>query len=215
MTGKQSPALDATSPTTTEAGSDTAPPTTTEAGSDTASPTTTEAGSDATSQTTTEADLLLSVDEMVAGYLPGINILNGCSLELRRGEIIGVIGPNGAGKSTLLKAIFGLVDVREGTVSLEGEDITGLNPHKLVARGIGFVPQSHNVFPRLSIRENLEMGVFQTPKQFNDRLKMVTELFPMLAERSDQRGRRAVGRGAPDGGHRPSFDDGPHGRAAG
>ncbi len=141
----------------------------------------------ATSPTEGAADLLLSVDDVIAGYLPGINILNGCSLELRRGEIVGVIGPNGAGKSTLLKAIFGLVDVRGGTVDLEGEDITGLSPHELVARGIGFVPQSHNVFPRLSIRENLEMGIFQTPKQFQTRLEMVTELFPMLAERSAQR----------------------------
>ncbi len=139
------------------------------------------------SLTMDKTDLLLSVDDVVAGYLPGINILNGCSLELRRGEIVGVIGPNGAGKSTLLKAIFGLVEIREGSVRLDGDEIAGLNPHELVARGIGFVPQSDNVFPRLSIRENLEMGIFQTPQLFASRLEMVTELFPMLAERSAHR----------------------------
>ena len=130
---------------------------------------------------------LLTADDVVAGYLPGIDILTGCSLDLHPGEIVGVIGPNGAGKSTLLKAIFGLVDVRAGAIRLGQEDITGLNPHQLVARGIGYVPQTENVFPRLSIRENLEMGVFQDPKRFAARFEVVAELFPLLAERSGQR----------------------------
>lgn len=130
---------------------------------------------------------LLTADDVVAGYLPGIDILTGCSLELHPGEIVGVIGPNGAGKSTLLKAIFGIVDVRGGAIRLGAEEITGLSPHELVARGIGFVPQTDNVFPRLSIRENLEMGVFQDPKQFAARFELVAELFPLLAERSGQR----------------------------
>lgn len=135
----------------------------------------------------TAPEPLLTADAVVAGYLPGIDILTGCSLELYPGEIVGVIGPNGAGKSTLLKAIFGIVDVRGGTIRLGTENITGLSPHELVARGIGFVPQTDNVFPRLSVRENLEMGVFQDPKRFAARFEVVAELFPLLAERSGQR----------------------------
>lgn len=135
----------------------------------------------------TAPEPLLTADAVVAGYLPGIDILTGCSLELYPGEIVGVIGPNGAGKSTLLKAIFGIVDVRGGIIRLGTENITGLSPHELVARGIGFVPQTDNVFPRLSVRENLEMGVFQDPKRFAARFEVVAELFPLLAERSGQR----------------------------
>ena len=130
---------------------------------------------------------LLQAHNVVAGYLPGIDILNGCSVELFPNEIIGVIGPNGAGKSTLLKAIFGLVDVRSGTIRLGDDDITGQSPHDLVTQGVSYVPQTQNVFPRLSIRENLEMGVFQAPKMFEERFAQVAELFPLLAERSSQR----------------------------
>ena len=134
-----------------------------------------------------ESDPLMQVDDVVAGYLPGVDILNGCSLELHPGEVIGIIGPNGAGKSTLLKAVFGLVDIRSGTVRLGNEDITGLRPHELVSRGIGFVPQSENVFPRLSVRENLEMGLFLEPRAWQERFESVVELFPLLAERAGQR----------------------------
>ena len=130
---------------------------------------------------------LVQVDEVVAGYLPGVDILNGCSLELHPGEVIGIIGPNGAGKSTLLKSVFGLVDIRSGTVCMANEDITGLRPHELVSRGVGFVPQTDNVFPRLTIQENLEMGAFQKPSTFHQRFEVVAELFPLLAERRDQR----------------------------
>ena len=135
----------------------------------------------------TESGPLIQVDDVVAGYLPGVDILNGCSLALKAGEVVGIIGPNGAGKSTLLKAVFGLVDIRSGTVRLAGEDITGMAPHQLVARGIGFVPQTDNVFPRLTIRENLEMGAFQKPALFDERFEVVAELFPLLAERRGQR----------------------------
>ncbi len=134
-----------------------------------------------------ESGPLMQADDVVAGYLPGVDILNGCSLELHPGEVIGIIGPNGAGKSTLLKAVFGLVDIRSGTVRLGNEDITGLRPHELVSRGIGFVPQTENVFPRLTIQENLEMGAFQKPASFEPRFEVVAELFPLLAERRDQR----------------------------
>ena len=134
-----------------------------------------------------EPSPLVQVDDVVAGYLPGVDILNGCSLELHPGEVIGIIGPNGAGKSTLLKSVFGLVDIRSGTVCMANEDITGLRPHELVSRGIGFVPQTDNVFPRLTIKENLEMGAFQKPSRFVPRFEAVAELFPLLAERRDQR----------------------------
>jgi branched-chain amino acid transport system ATP-binding protein len=124
---------------------------------------------------------------VLAGYLPGINILNGCSLTANDGELIGIIGPNGAGKSTLLKAIFGLVNVREGKVLLKGEDITNLKANKLVSKGVAFVPQSNNVFPSLTIEENLQMGVFQTPKRFDERFEFVTSIFPDLGKRRHQR----------------------------
>ncbi|MBU6265075.1 MAG: ATP-binding cassette domain-containing protein, partial [Actinomycetales bacterium] len=90
---------------------------------------------------------VLRADNLVAGYLPGVNILNGCTIEAYPGELIGIIGPNGAGKSTLLKALFGLVKIREGSVTLNGEDITGFKTNKLVQMGVGFVPQTNNVFP--------------------------------------------------------------------
>ena len=130
---------------------------------------------------------VVHVDLVDAGYLPGINILNQCSLTANEGELIGIIGPNGAGKSTLLKSIFGLVNVRSGTIKLNGEDITNLKANKLVAKGVAFVPQSDNVFPSLTIEENLEMGVFQTPKRFNERFEFVTSIFPDLGKRRHQR----------------------------
>jgi len=130
---------------------------------------------------------LVRADDLVAGYLPEVDILNGCSLQLHPGEVVGIIGPNGAGKSTLLKAVFGLVDIRSGSIHLGDEEITGLSPHQLVARGIGFVPQTENVFPRLTIQENLEMGAFQKPGLFDERFEVVAELFPLLAERRGQR----------------------------
>jgi branched-chain amino acid transport system ATP-binding protein len=135
----------------------------------------------------TNATPVVHVDNVLAGYLPGINILNGCSLTANDGELIGIIGPNGAGKSTLLKAIFGLVNVREGKVLLKGEDITNLKANKLVSKGVAFVPQSNNVFPSLTIEENLQMGVFQTPKRFDERFEFVTSIFPDLGKRRHQR----------------------------
>ena len=130
---------------------------------------------------------LLRCDEVVAGYVPGVNILNGCDLYVDDGELVGIIGPNGAGKSTLLKAMFGLVTIRSGTVVLRGEDITGLKAHSLVRKGVGFVPQTENVFPSLTIEENLEMGMFQAPKRFRERFEFVAGLFPALADRRAQR----------------------------
>ncbi len=116
-----------------------------------------------------------------------MNILNGANLYANKGELIGIIGPNGAGKSTMLKAIFGQVKVRDGAVKLNGEDITGLPADKLVAKGVGFVPQTNNVFPSLSIAENLQMGAYQNPKLVDERTEFVTEIFPDLKKRLNQR----------------------------
>ncbi|GAA4598621.1 ABC transporter ATP-binding protein [Planotetraspora phitsanulokensis] len=132
-------------------------------------------------------DAVLRADELYAGYIPGVNILNGADLYVKKGELIGIIGPNGAGKSTLLKSLFGLVNVRTGTVTLNGEDITNLKAHSLVARGVGYVPQTNNVFPSLTIEENLEMGAFQVPGKFKERFEFVCEIFPALKERRKQR----------------------------
>ena len=130
---------------------------------------------------------VLRADNLIGGYLPGVDILNGSDLYCDRGELVGIIGPNGAGKSTLLKALFGLVSVRTGTVLLEGRDITNLRADQLVTAGIGFVPQTQNVFPSLTIEENLEMGCYQAPKKFGERFDFVTDIFPRLGERRKQR----------------------------
>ena len=135
----------------------------------------------------TAATPVVHAKDLHAGYLPGINILNGCSLTAYEGDLIGIIGPNGAGKSTLLKAIFGQVNVREGQVMLNGEDITNFKANKLVSKGVAFVPQTNNVFPSLTIEENLQMGVFQTPKRFAERFEFVTSIFPDLGKRRAQR----------------------------
>ncbi|MEJ5867790.1 ABC transporter ATP-binding protein [Pseudokineococcus sp. 5B2Z-1] len=130
---------------------------------------------------------VLRADELVAGYLPGVDILNGCDLHVQPGELVAIIGPNGAGKSTLLKAMFGLVKIRKGTVRLGDDDITGMGADKLVRRGVGFVPQTNNVFPSLTIAENLEMGLYQAPKRFSQRFEAVVDLFPTLGKRRNQR----------------------------
>jgi branched-chain amino acid transport system ATP-binding protein len=130
---------------------------------------------------------VIEVRDVHAGYLPGVNILNGCNLVANEGELIGIIGPNGAGKSTLLKSIFGQVNVRDGGIFLKGDDITGLKANKLVAQGVGYVPQNNNVFPSLTIEENLQMGVFQKPELFKEGLELVTSLFSELGARLKQR----------------------------
>jgi ABC-type branched-subunit amino acid transport system ATPase component len=132
-------------------------------------------------------EIVLETKDLVAGYLPGVNILNGCNVYVEKGELVGIIGPNGAGKSTLLKAIFGQVNIRSGSVILAGDEITGLKADKLVTKGVGMVPQNNNVFPSLTIEENLEMGVYQKPKRFKERVDFVTTLFPELGKRLKQR----------------------------
>jgi branched-chain amino acid transport system ATP-binding protein len=139
---------------------------------------------------------VLAADDIVAGYVPGVDVLRGCSVEVRPGEVVGVIGPNGAGKSTLVKAVFGLLRVRGGTVRLRGEDVTGRPAHELVRRGVGYVPQLQNVFPTLTVEENLRMGVYLRPKDHTRRVAAVEELFPVLADRRRQKA------GAMSGGER-------------
>ncbi|WP_167042926.1 ABC transporter ATP-binding protein [Salinibacterium sp. ZJ454] len=130
---------------------------------------------------------VIEAKDIVAGYLPGVNILKGSNLVAHKGELIGIIGPNGAGKSTLLKAIFGQVKVHEGAILMNGEDITGLKANKLVARGVGFVPQNNNVFPSLTIEENLQMGLYQRPKAYKEQLEFVVGIFAEIGKRLGQR----------------------------
>jgi branched-chain amino acid transport system ATP-binding protein len=130
---------------------------------------------------------VLEAVDLVAGYIPEVNILNGCNLVVEEREFVGIIGPNGAGKSTLLKAVLGLCTVRSGSITLDRNDITGTRAHRLVAMGVGYVPQNRNVFPSLTVTENLEMGCFLKPAMFAERFKYVTDLFPRLGERAGVR----------------------------
>ncbi len=124
----------------------------------------------------------LTVENVFGGY-GGADILNGLDLRVGPGEIALIIGPNGAGKSTAIKAIFGLVKVRAGTVVYGGENLTGLRPDQIVHRGMCYVPQEHNVFPLLTVHENLEMGAFVRTDDFSHQLEMVYEMFPALVEK--------------------------------
>jgi branched-chain amino acid transport system ATP-binding protein len=126
--------------------------------------------------------VLLEADGVVSGY-GEVDILHGVSLLVEEGEIVSVIGPNGAGKSTLLKSVFGLLKLRKGKLLLDGADATGLPPQKMVRKGVSYVPQSENVFPSLTILENLEMGAFIGRDNVKQRLSEVYDLFPILAER--------------------------------
>jgi branched-chain amino acid transport system ATP-binding protein len=130
---------------------------------------------------------LLVVENLVGGYIPEVDILNGVNLTLHEGELVGIIGPNGAGKSTLVKAIFGLVGVRSGRVRLRGEDIIGAPTHKLVLQGMGYVPQRSNVFPSLTVEDNLRMGLYTNMDAWEERVAAVVETFPLLDERRHQK----------------------------
>lgn len=124
-------------------------------------------------------------EAMVGGY-GGSTILNGCTISVDRGEIAVIVGPNGAGKSTAMKAIFGMVDLREGAVRLDGREITGLSPQDRVPEGMAFVPQTSNVFAGMTVRENLEMGAFLRREGVQETMDQVYELFPILAEKQHQ-----------------------------
>ena len=122
---------------------------------------------------------------MTGGY-GGADILNDCTIAVERGEIAVIVGPNGAGKSTAMKALFGMLTIREGAVQLEGQDITHLTPQDRVALGMGFVPQTNNVFTSMSVEENLEMGAFLRKDDFRATIEQVFDLFPILKEKRKQ-----------------------------
>jgi ABC-type branched-subunit amino acid transport system ATPase component len=128
---------------------------------------------------------LLETEGLVAGYVPEVDILNGVSIRVAEGEIVTVIGPNGAGKSTLIKTIFGLLHPRRGTIVFEGDDITVLKPHECTQRGLSYVPQLDNVFPSLTVEENLEMGSLDRSRTA-EQIERMYELFPRLGERRGQ-----------------------------
>ncbi len=125
-------------------------------------------------------------DTMTGGYGKGPDILHGCTIAVEKGEIAVIVGPNGAGKSTAMKAVFGMLDVRQGHVRLDGEDITSLSPQDRVAKGMGFVPQTSNIFTSMTVEENLEMGAFIRRDDFRDTMAQVYDLFPILKEKRYQ-----------------------------
>jgi ABC-type branched-subunit amino acid transport system ATPase component len=135
---------------------------------------------------------VLQAEGVVAGY-GEVEILHGVSLVLNEAEIVAVIGPNGAGKSTLLKAVFGLLSVRSGRVQLLGREVTNLSPDRMVQTGMSYVPQVDNVFPSLTINENLEMGAFVRRDGLRERLERVYDLFPDIADRRGERAGRLSG----------------------
>lgn len=123
---------------------------------------------------------------MTGGYGRGADILHGCTIAVERGQIAVIVGPNGAGKSTAMKAVFGMLNVRDGAVRLDGKDITGLSPQDRVAEGMGFVPQTQNIFTSLTVEENLEMGAFLRRDDISGTLEQVYDLFPILKDKRRQ-----------------------------
>ena len=124
-------------------------------------------------------------ENMTGGY-GGADILHDCTIGVEKGEIAVIVGPNGAGKSTAMKAIFGMLKLRQGHVLMDGEDITALTPQARVYKGMGFVPQTHNVFTSMTVEENLEMGAFIREDDISSTMQQVYELFPILREKRNQ-----------------------------
>ncbi|MCF3974052.1 ABC transporter ATP-binding protein [Paracoccus salsus] len=115
-----------------------------------------------------------------------VDILHDCTLTVDKGQIAVIVGPNGAGKSTAMKAVFGMLNLRQGRVTLDGEDITALSPQERVRKGMGFVPQVNNVFPSMTVRENLEMGAFIRDEDVDETMDQVFDLFPVLKDKRRQ-----------------------------
>ena len=124
--------------------------------------------------------------KMTAGYGDGPDIISSCSITADRGEIVAILGPNGAGKSTAMKAMLGLLKLKSGSVTLNGEDISNINPQDRVKKGISFVPQTRNVFAELTVRENLEIGGFLTEGSLDNKIESIYSLFPILSEKKSQ-----------------------------
>lgn len=133
------------------------------------------------------AEPVLVADDVTAGYQRGVDIVRGVTVSISEGEMVAIVGPNGAGKSTLMKCLCGLLRPTAGAIFLGGQEVTGERPHKLIRRGIGYVPQRDHIFPRMSVEENLELGVFPF-RQINmaDAKARVFSLFPRLTERRHQ-----------------------------
>ncbi len=129
--------------------------------------------------------MFLSAENMLGGY-GETTILNDCSINVKKGEIAVIVGPNGAGKSTAMKAIFGMLDLRAGNIIFDGKDISGLKPQERVKSGMGFVPQTHNVFTSLTVMENLEIGGFTNQENLSKNISEVFKLFPVLEEKQKQ-----------------------------
>jgi ABC-type branched-subunit amino acid transport system ATPase component len=130
---------------------------------------------------------VLRVEDLVAGYTPAVDVLQSVHVEVRDGEVVTIIGPNGAGKSTLVKALVGIVRPRRGRVLLRDEEITGMSGHDVVRRGVGYVPQRDNVFPSLTVEENLELGALPSGERLSrNRREEIFDLFPALRERRRQ-----------------------------
>ena len=129
--------------------------------------------------------MFISAENMLGGY-GETTILNDCSISVKKGEIAGIVGPNGAGKSTAMKAIFGMLDLRAGNIIFDGKDISDLKPQERVKSGMGFVPQTHNVFTSMTVMENLEIGGFTNQENLSINISEVFKLFPVLEEKQKQ-----------------------------
>ena len=129
--------------------------------------------------------MFLSAENMLGGY-GETTILNDCSISVKKGEIAVIVGPNGAGKSTAMKAIFGMLDLRAGNIIFDGKDISDLKPQERVKSGMGFVPQTHNVFTSMTVMENLEIGGFTNRENLSKNISEVFKLFPVLEEKQKQ-----------------------------
>jgi branched-chain amino acid transport system ATP-binding protein len=128
---------------------------------------------------------LLTVQDITGGY-GAADILHGVSIAVNPGEIVSIIGPNGAGKSTVMKAVFGLIQVRKGKVFFQGEEITGMRPDLIVRKGMCYVPQEYNIFPSLTVQENLEMGAFVRKDDYSEQIDQIYDLFPPIKDRKKQ-----------------------------
>lgn len=126
------------------------------------------------------------IGEAMTGGYGGVDILHECTIAVDKGEIAVIVGPNGAGKSTAMKAVFGMLEIHTGKILLDGEDITALTPQARVAKGMAFVPQTNNIFPSMSVEQNLEMGAFLRTDDINATMEEVYQLFPILREKRNQ-----------------------------
>ena len=129
--------------------------------------------------------MFFSANKLTGGY-GGVNIIEDCSFNVNRGEIVSILGPNGAGKSTAMKAMLGILDLKNGEVNLNGKDITNFSTQDRIKQGISFVPQTKNIFTELSVEENLEMGAFLNEKNLSSKIEEMYELFPIIKEKKNQ-----------------------------